>query len=331
MWADSGTILLGCVLLLFGTDSLTNGVSGLIVRKPGQSWLFALSSTSLAALAPLIAIAIAALLLNHADLGVGAALGGAIAQLGIMLGLAALSAPLLARLKPFARINPILIGAVALVWALGLDHTYSRIDGGILLFAFAALAALIVRGILRERTAIEALCNESPRAFATSLLLLRVLVGAVLLGLGAWRLLVGTSGLAASLALNPLILGLLVLGPASALAGASTALMAARQARHLAISGGLMAARRGRGDFALAQALLGALAAILLVLGGLALTHPLALPASIGRFELPVLFTLAVAVYPMMRSDGELSRREGVVLVLAWLAFLATELWLTFA
>ncbi len=316
MWADSGTILLGCVLLLFGTDSLTNGVSGLIVRKPGQSWLFALSSTSLAALAPLIAIAIAALLLNHADLGVGAALGGAIAELGIMLGLAALSAPLLARLKPFARINPILIGAVALVWALGLDHTYSRIDGGILLFAFAALAALIVRGILRERTAIEALCNESPRAFATSLLLLRVLVGAVLLGLGAWRLLVGTSGLAASLALNPLILGLLVLGPASALAGASTA---------------LMAARRGRGDFALAQALLGALAAILLVLGGLALTHPLALPASIGRFELPVLFTLAVAVYPMMRSDGELSRREGVVLVLAWLAFLATELWLTFA
>ena len=316
MWANSGTILLGAVLMLFGTDSLVNGVSGLIARKPSQSWLFALSSASVAALAPLIALAIAALFLGQADLAVGAAFGSAIAQLGILLGVAALSAPLLARLKVFSWINPALIGAVVLVWALGLDHAYSRLDGGILLCVFVVLGSLIVRGIVREQVATLALYDQVVRTFGSSLLLLRLLVGVVLIGLGAWRLLVGTSGLASSMTLNPLIVGLLVLGPASALAGAPTA---------------VMAARRGRGDFALGQAFLAALAAILLVLGGLAVLHPLAVPASISRFELPVLFTLAVAVYPMMRTDGELSRREGALLVLAWLAFLATELWLTFA
>ena len=316
MWADIGSILLGCVLLIFGTDSLANGVSGLIARKPGQSQLFALGSASVAALAPLVALAIAALLSGQVDIAAGAALGGAIAQLGVLLGVAALSAPLLARSKAFTSINPALIGAIVLVMGLGFDHAYSRIDGGILLLAFVILAALILRGISRERLTSEARVDETTRTFGTPLLFLRLLVGAGLIGFGAWRLLVGTSGLATSLALNPMILGLLVLGPASALAGIPTA---------------IVAARRGRGDFAIAQAQFAALAAVLLVLGALAVLHPLAVPASIGRFELPALLTLAVALYPMMRSDGELSRREGALLVLAWLALLAAELWLTFA
>lgn len=316
MWADSGTILLGTVLMLFGTDSLVNGVSGLIARKPDQSWLHALSSASVAALSPMIALAIAALLLGQADLGVGAALGGAIAQLGLLLGIAALSAPLRARLKTFTWINPALIIAVVLVWCLGLDHTYSRVDGSILLVVFVVLGGLIMRGVSRERVATQAFLDQPPRIFGLGLSFMRLLVGALLIGLGAWRLLVGSSGLAAALTLNPLILGLLALGPASALAGAPTA---------------VMAAVRGRGDFALGQAFIAAFAAILLVLGVLVAMHPVAIPASIGRFELPVLFTLAVAIHPMMRSDGELSRREGSALVLAWFAFLAIELWLTFA
>ncbi len=39
MWADTGSILLGSVLLVFGTDSLAQGVSGLLVRKAEQAWL----------------------------------------------------------------------------------------------------------------------------------------------------------------------------------------------------------------------------------------------------------------------------------------------------
>ncbi len=316
MWADSGTILLGSGLMLLGTDSLGHGVSGLIAGKPDRSWLAALSSTSVAALAPLLALVVAALLSDQADLGAGAALGGAIAQLGLLLGVAALSAPLLARLKAFVWINPILIGAVVLVWGLGLDHGYSRVDGGIMLLAFVVVGGLLVRGIAREQVVSRALPGQAARTFSNSLLLLRLLLGVVLIGFGAWRLLVGTMALAGSIALNPMIAGLLVLGPASALAGSPTA---------------IMAARGGRGDFALAQAFFAALASILLVLGALVIVHPLSIPASISRFELPVLFTLAVAVYPMMRSDGELSRREGALLVLAWFAFFATELWLTFA
>lgn len=316
MWADSATILLGTVLLLFGNDSLVNGVSGLVARRVGESYLVSMAAACTAALVPLIALVAAALTLDTTDLALGGLLGASIAQLGLLLGLAALLAPLLARLKVFALVNPALIAAVVLVWALGFDHALSALDGGILLLAFVVVVVVIARGIARERSAAKLMFDEPPPNFAPLLLLLRLVVGAVLLALGAWRLVDGSSGLAAGMNLNPLIIGLLVAGPACALSGAPTA---------------LLAARRGRGDFALGQALLGALSAILLVLGGLALIHPMALPASMAWLELPVLFAMALAVYPMMRSDGALSSREGGVLLLAWLAFIAIEIGLIFA
>ncbi len=316
MWADCGTLLLGTVLLLFGTDSLANGVSGLISRRLTESYLFSLAGSIVAALAPLLAVLIAALLTNQTAVAFGGIVGGAIAQLGLLLGLAALLAPLLTRLKVFALINPMLIGAVVLAWLLSLDHAYSMLDGGILVLAFIVVLVVIVRSVSRERVAAKVIFDQPSRTFGSGLLALRLILGTVLLGLGAWRLLVGAGGLAATLTLNPLIVGLLLAGPAVALAGAPTA---------------ILAARRGRGDFALGQALFGALSAILLLLGVLALAHPLAIPASMPRFELPVLFTLALAIYPMMRSDGKLSSREGLVLVMAWLVFLIIEGWLTFA
>ena len=315
MWAESGTLLFGTVLLLFGTDSLANGVSGLLARRLNESYLFSLAGSMVAALAPLLAVVIAALLMNQTEVAFGGIVGGAIAQLGLLLGLAALLAPLLARLKVFALINPMLIGAVVLAWVLSLDHAYSMLDGGILVLAFVVVVIAIVRGVSRERVAAKVIFDQPSRSFGAGLLALRLLLGTILLGLGAWRLIAGASGLAAGLTLNPLIIGLLVAGPAVALAGAPTA---------------FLAARRGHGDFALGQALFGALSAILLLLGVLALVHPLAIPASLPRFELPVLFTLALAIYPMMRSDGRLSSREGLVLVLAWLIFLIVEGWLTF-
>ena len=148
------------------------------------------------------------------------------------------------------------------------------------------------------------------------MLLLRLVLGLALLGLGSWRLVVGGSAFATDLNWNPLIAGLILLGPAIALAGAPSA---------------LLAARRGHGDLAVGQAFSGTLAALLLLLGGLAIWQPLAASPSLIRVEIPGVLALAAAVYPMMRSDGALSRREGGVLLAAYLLFVVVEIWLTSA
>lgn len=316
MWAQTGNIMLGIACLLLGTDSLANGVSGLVSRQASRAYSAALATAASAALFPIAAISLAATLVSGRELALGGIVGAAIAQLGLLLGLAALVSPLLARLKVLNWINPVLLGAIVLVWALGFDQTYSAVDGWILLSAGIVAISLIVRRAASERAAAAAMFEYAPRVFGLPQLMLRLLVGLVLLGLGAWRLVLGSSGLAAMLSINPLITGLMVMGPACILAGLPTA---------------LLASRRGQGEFALGQALFGASASLLLVLGGVVIWQPLTVSSSLMRFELPVLFALALAVYPMMRSDGEMSRREGLVLLSCYALIVAVELVLTSA
>src|SRR5690606_3665812 len=132
MWADCANVLLGTLLLVFGTDSLANGTAGFVARRGAQIHPAALTGAIVGALAPAIALCVAALLQGQPDLALGSLVGGAIAQIGVLLGLAALLAPLLARLKMLTWLNPTLPVAIGLAWALGLDHGYSRLDGGIL-------------------------------------------------------------------------------------------------------------------------------------------------------------------------------------------------------
>lgn len=316
MWIDIGNIALGVLMLLLGADSFAHGVAGWAARCSKDALAIAWASTLAAALMPGVALIIATHCMQQPDLALGALVGSSIASLGVTLALAAIAAPLLARLKSLTLLNLALLGAVVLVWVLGIDATYSRVDGGILLAAFVLVAALFLGSVRRERAAARPLFERSWREFSAGTLVVRLLLGAVLLGLGSWRLVLGGSALSGHLGWNPLIVGMLVLGLALALAGLPNA---------------IAASRRGHGEFALGQSLYAAMASLLFLLGALLLWQPLGSVPSLMRFELPALFALAAATYPMMRSDGSLSGREGGVLLVAWLLFVATELWLTFA
>ncbi len=93
----------------------------------------------------------------------------------------------------------------------------------------------------------------------------------------------------------------------------------------------VIAARRGQGDFAIGHAFGAVLGSVLLVAGILALWQPVGAARSLQHIEISALVVLAVAIYPMMKSDGELSRREGVILVVAYALFQIGEAWMTHA
>lgn len=310
---EVGMFVLGAVLLLLGTDSLAKGVAAALARRQSGGYAFGAWAAALNALVPVALVAGVAAWLGARDLAVGAVVGGAIAQLGLALGLSALVAALHVRIRAFAWIAPMLVAAIILFGVLAFDGTLSPLDGGLLVLAFVLAAIVVARAAGREREAARVLFDDSTRTLGAGLVVLRIVLGAALAGYGAWLLVGAGIGLAGAAHWNTLIVGLIALGAVCALASAPAA---------------LAAARRGHGDFAVAQALLGAMASILLVAGVLALGRTLELPPSFLRFELLALFALAVAVYPMMRSDGELSRREGLTLLVTYCLFVIVEGWL---
>jgi cation:H+ antiporter len=315
MLAQVGSFVLGVVLLTLGADSFARGVGGLALRSGMSAFGVGLASTALGALVPALCVMLAAGYAHAPELALGSLVGGSIAQIGLVLGLAAIAAPLRARLKLFARANPAVIAAGVLLWLLSLDARLGTLDGIVLIVAWLVIAALVVRDAKTENADVR---NEIAAATGTAMLVwrdtARVVVGVVILPFAAVWLVDGAHYFAAACGVSPVVVGLTLLGFSTALASVPTA---------------VLAALRGEGDFAIGHAFGAVLGSVLLVAGVLALWQPVGASRSLQHIEIPALVVLAVAIYPMMKSDGELSRREGVILVAAYALFLIGEAWMT--
>src|SRR5690242_1807642 len=145
MLAQVGSFVLGVILLTLGADSFARGVGGLALRSGMSAFGVGLASTALGAIVPALAVMLAAGYARAPELALGSLVGGSIAQIGLVLGLGAIAAPLRARLKLFTRANPAMIAAGVLLWLLSLDARLGPIDGIVLIVAWLVVAALVVR------------------------------------------------------------------------------------------------------------------------------------------------------------------------------------------
>uniref|UniRef100_UPI0025E1FC7F sodium:calcium antiporter n=1 Tax=uncultured Xanthomonas sp. TaxID=152831 RepID=UPI0025E1FC7F len=203
------------------------------------------------------------------------------------------------------------LATLALI-GFGLDGAISRAEGVALLLAFVGVVAfLLLRA--RHEPAARQLGVSGYAVTRTGLVLnlLRLLIALVLLNAGANLVVEHAPRLGAAWGLSPLLVGLLPVAIGTALPEAAAA---------------VAAARRGQGDMVVGHVLGSSLFNLLVVIGGMAALRPLPLPASFVRLELPAAIALAAVLYPMLRGDMRLSRGEGAVLLVAFLAWVGLEL-----
>ena len=133
-----------------------------------------------------------------------------------------------------------------------------------------------------------------------------MIVGLFLLVYAADRLVYGASVLAGSIGIPPLIIGMTVVGVGISLP-------------ELVVS--TTAAINGQMDLAVGNVIGSNITNILLILGGAALIHPLSVRSDILRRELPLMLIVTV-LCGFLLSDSELSRWDGVALIIAAAVFL---------
>ena len=307
-----GWFALGLLLLALGGDSVVKGVSGLAQKlglRPFAAGLLLLAfGTSL----PELAVNLRAIWLQQTHLALGNAVGSNLVNLGLTLGLAALAAPLLQRARMHVPLLVLLAVASLALMVFGLDGYVSRIEGAVLLAGFVALAVFLLRQGRRESAELQG----EIAAFAatrTDLLLnlVRLAIAIALLYYGARWVVQGGLALGEAWGLSPLLVGLLPVAIGTALPEVAAA---------------VMAARRGQGDIVAGHVLGSSLFNLLVIVGGMAVFQPIALPASFVKLELPAAVVLALVLYPMLRSDHRVSRGEGAVLLAVFAAWVALEL-----
>lgn len=329
-----GLFLLGLVLLALGGDSIVKGASGLAQRLGLTPFTTGLVLVAFATSLPELAVNLVAILHGQGELALGNAVGSNVANIGLSLGAAALAAPVLVRWRALSPLLVVLVLGTIAVLALGADGTLSRIDGMVLLLAFVAvLAFALARGRHESEEVRAEIAGFAQTSTAPLQNAIRVAIGALLLWLGS-ALVVGGAGvhlfgwdlsasgaatIGQSLGLSPVLTGLLPVAIGTALPEMAAA---------------IAAARRGQGDMVMGHVIGASVFNILVIVGGMAACGALPLPMTTmgGGLVLPMGYELlaalafALMLYPVLRGDLRVSKGEGGVLLIAYVAWIAFEL-----
>lgn len=314
MLDELGFFALGLLLLTLGGDSLIKGASGLAQRLGLSPFASGLLLVAFGTSLPELAVNARAVYVGEGELALGNAVGSNLVNLGLTLGVAALAAPLLLSMRLLAANVAVVIAASLLVLLFALDGALARWEGAVLLLGFVAFVVFaIVRG-RREEAGVQAeLADFAATRDGLGLNLLRFAVAALALYYGARYVVAAAPLLGAALGFGPLLSGLTLVAIGTALPE---------------IAAAIAAARRGQGNVVAGHALGASVFNLLLIVGGMAALRPLALPESFVRLELPAAIAFALALYPMLRGDLTISRREGGILVVLFVVWLAFELFL---
>ncbi len=304
----------GLVLLVLGGDFLVRGAGGL-GRAAGISPLvIGLTVVAGATSAPELAVSLDAALTGSPGLAVGNAIGSSIANVLLVLGVAAIVRSQHAGRGLLRFDVPVALVAAVLVLLLSIDGLLARTDGAVLLIGLCAYVLLAVRRGQREGRAGPADRagpddrapgpDRSPGAERSHVVrnVAFLTVGVALLVAGARWLVEGASGIAAAAGLSDLVIGLTVVAIGTSLPEIVTSIIAAiRGDRELAV-GNIV----GSNIFNVGA-----------VLGLTSVVIPVPIEPAAVHFDLPVLLAITVALAVMLFTGSTVSRGEGLLLV-AW-------------
>lgn len=302
----------GLVFLIIGAEFLVRGASQLAAALGVPSLIIGLTVVAFGTSAPELAVSVESALSGEAEIALGNVVGSNICNVLLILGLSALVTPLIVS-KQLIRIDvPFMIGVSCLLLLLMWDGNLSRFDGLVLMIGFVAYTGLQVVLGRKGDGELEGVLEEEPTAAGRGLLLLKRIVflvgGLGMLILGARWLVEGAVELALYLEFSEAVVGLTIVAAGTSMPEAVTS---------------VVASLRGERDIAVGNVVGSNLFNILAVLGIASLVSPgpIAVPASMLSFDMPVMLAVAFVCMPIFFIGGVITRWEGGILFVYYLAY----------
>lgn len=307
------SFLVGLVLLALGGEVLVRGASGLAERLGIPPVVVGLTVVALGTSAPELAISVDAARSGQPQLAVGNVVGSTTANVLLVLGLtAATSVAGLVVADRLVRTDvPVMVGVAVGVVALSAGGGLEPWAGGVLLVTLSAYVAWTVHQARAESREPRSGQNPDllPPRRPIPMLTGLVVLGIVMLTLGAELLVDGASRIAADLGVSELVIGLTIVA-----VGTSAPEMATS----------LVAARRGGADIAVGNVVGSNILNLLFVFGVTSLITPGGLPMEWGEVgpDLWVMVAAALACLPVFFRGRRITRVEGVILLVCYAAYL---------
>ena len=298
-------VVIGIVLLYFGGEVLVKYSSRLALALRLSPFVIGLTIVAFGTSSPELLASLVATLQGAPDLAVGNVIGSNIANLGLILGLSALIHPLRATSQFIRREVPFMIFVIIILVPLSLDLTISRVEGVIL---FGLLVLYLFYLFKSEESGDDEFVQEYGQNKSARGSVLGVIGGVALLVLGAQILVTSAIEIARDFGVSERVIGLSLVAFGTSLPELASSLVATMKREGNILLGNLI----GSNIFN-----------VLGILGLTAIITPIKISPNVFQFDLWVAIGISVAVLPFLTTQLRIERWEGVILLVAYLGYIA--------
>jgi len=306
-------VALGGVTL--GAELLVRGASHLALRAGVSSLFVGLTIVGFGTSSPELGASLTATLRQSSDVALGNVVGSNIFNIGVILGLTALLQPIRVQLSIVRRDLAVAAGAALVPWlALPFAGFIPRPVGFALVALLAAYLASAYRQARRAAAADVQLIEQEMRpahkaardAAARDIAL--VVAGLALLVLGSRGFVDASITIARQIGWSELVIGLTLVSVGTSLPELVTS---------------IVAVKRGNTDIAVGNVIGSNIFNALGIVGVCAAVAPQAVNHAIMVRDAPLMLLLSLALLPIIRSGGRISRLEGGALLGVYVVYAA--------
>lgn len=306
-------IFIGLILLAVGAEGLVRGSSSVALRMGVTPLVVGLTIVAFGTGSPEFAVSIGSALEGNSAIALGNVIGSNITNIALILGIAAIIKPLTVRAEIVRRETPIMVVVTGFLWLLLYDGNLSRFDGAIL--TLGAVGYTFLTYYLSQKKQKKEVEQEFEEAFEkpTNKVwrdVVFIVIGLILLVLGANLLLSGAVVIAKYFGLSDIVIGLTIVAIGTSLPELATS---------------VIAARKGESDVALGNAIGSNVLNILAVLGITALIQPISLEG-VRTLDLAVMIGSAILLNVLLGRNFVLDRVEGSLLLIGYAIYIYTLL-----
>ncbi len=322
MLLQSILFIAGITGVYFGAEWLVKGSSKLSRDLGIKPIVIGLTVVAFGTSSPELAVSLTASIKGSNDIAIGNIIGSNIANIGLILGIAAIVLPLKVEKVIMKRELPLMIAISAALYFMAIDKKIGLIDGLILFTGIIFFISYQVYNTLNskgksgnstdnadDKTCITERTDKQSPAGRKYLLynILYIVIGLACLLIGSHILVKSAIFIASRLGVSEMLIGLTVVAFGTSVPEMATS---------------VVSVLRKEADICVGNVIGSNIFNILMVIGSVALVRPLNVARETLFFEFPVMLLFSVALIPMIRGSLRVNRLEGCLLTAGYFVFI---------
>ena len=301
MLINSGLIFVGLFFLYYGGELLVTGSLRLAQSFKISPFIIGATVIGFGTSTPELAVSLMASLQDSGDLALGNIIGSNITNIGLVLGLTALIVPLTIEKQRFIDESPPLIITSLIIVVFAWNNYLGRTEGFIMI---CLLVIYLWRAFqTKEKTDLDLSEDHLFSEYGgSSFQTLLVILGIIMLILGANWMVEGATGIARKLGVSEWFIGVSIVALGTSLPE---------------LISSLIAAKKGHGEMAIGNVFGSNIFNILMVIGTTSLIQPLSIGEEIYT-DLIYTTALTCLLLLLIRMENVVRKRDGIILIVCY-------------